>query len=287
MSFKYFEDLWNLWYTELHNGTAGLSLKIKKVLYSGESKFQRIEVFDTYEYGKMLVLYGSIMFTERDEFVYHEMIAHVPLFVHPSPETVLVIGGGDGGTVREVLRHPEVKKVKMVEIDEQVVEISKKYFPQMSSGFSDKRLTLIFKDGAEFVKTDPGKYDVLIVDSADPVGPADVLFREEFFINTKKRLKENGIFIAQTESPFYHSDIVKNTYSILKGLYKNVFMYWAWIPAYPSAIWSFSFCSDSLHPLEDFKEERYRELSLETKYYNKGIHFGAFSLPNFAHKLIK
>ena len=287
MSFKYFEDLWNLWYTELHNGTAGLSLKIKKVLYSGESKFQRIEVFDTYEYGKMLVLYGSIMFTERDEFVYHEMIVHVPLFVHPSPETVLVIGGGDGGTVREVLRHPEVKKVKMVEIDEQVVEISKKYFPQMSSGFSDKRLTFIFKDGAEFVKTDPGKYDVLIVDSADPVGPADVLFREEFFINTKKRLKENGIFIAQTESPFYHPDIVKNTYSILKGLYKNVFMYWAWIPAYPSAIWSFSFCSDSLHPLEDFKEERYRELSLETKYYNKGIHFGAFSLPNFAHKLIK
>ncbi len=286
MSFKYFENLWNLWYTELHNGTAGLTLKIKKVLYSGESKFQRIEVFDTYEYGKMLVLYGSIMFTERDEFIYHEMISHVPLFVHPSPEEVLVIGGGDGGTIKEVSRHPGVKRIKMVEIDQQVVEISKKFFPIMSKGFSDPRLNLIFGDGAEFVKTDTGKYEVIIIDSPDPIGPADVLFKEEFFSNAKKRLREGGILVAQTESPFYHPDIVKNTYSYLRKLFSNVLMYWSWIPAYPSAMWSFCFCSDKLHPLKNFREEKYMELGLETKYYNKGIHFGAFSLPTFAEKLI-
>ncbi len=286
MSFKYFEDLWNMWYTELHNGTAGLTLKIKKVLYSGESPFQRIDVMETYEYGKMLVLYGSIMFTERDEFVYHEMISHVPLFVHPSPEEVLVIGGGDGGTIREVLRHREVRAVTMVEIDSQVVEVSKKFFPTMSVGFSDPRLRLLFKDGAEFVKEDQGSYDVILVDSADPVGPADILFREEFFRSAKERLKQGGIFVAQTESPFYHPDIVKNTYSVLKNLYKNVHMYLAWIPAYPSALWSFCFCSDELHPLRDFKEERVSGSGLEFKYYNPEVHRAAFALPNFVKKLI-
>ncbi len=286
MSFKYFEDLWNMWYTELHNGAAGLTLKIKKVLYSGESPFQRIDVMETYEYGKMLVLYGSIMFTERDEFVYHEMISHVPLFVHPSPEKVLVIGGGDGGTIREVLRHREVAEVTMVEIDSQVVEISKRFFPTMSAGFSDPRLKLLFKDGAEFVKEDRGKYDVVIVDSADPVGPADILFREEFFRDAKERLKEAGIFVAQTESPFYHPDIVKNTYDILKKLYKKVHMYLAWIPAYPSALWSFCFCSDVLDPILDFKEERVASCGLEFKYYNPEVHRAAFALPNFVKKLV-
>ncbi len=286
MSFKYFEDLWNMWYTELHNGAAGLTLKIKKVLYSEESPFQRIDVMETYEYGKMLVLYGSIMFTERDEFVYHDMIAHVPLFVHPSPGEVLVIGGGDGGTIREVLRHREVERVTMVEIDSQVVEVSKKFFPTMSVGFSDPRLRLLFRDGAEFVKEDQGSYDVILVDSADPVGPADILFREEFFRSARERLKEGGIFVAQTESPFYHPDIVANTYSILKKLYKNVHMYLAWIPAYPSALWSFCFCSDKLHPLEDFKEERVSGSGLEFKYYNPEVHRAAFALPNFVKKLI-
>ncbi len=280
-------ELWDLWFSELHNRHVGMTYKIKRILFSGESRFQRIDVFDTYEYGKMLVLYGSVMLTERDEFVYHEMISHVPMFVHPDPKEVLIIGGGDGGTLREVIRHREVNSVTLVEIDEEVVEVSKKFIPQTAKSFETDKLTLVFEDGARFVKETEKKFDVIIVDSPDPIAPADTLFKEEFFKDAKNCLKDGGIFVAQTESPFYHKKIVQEVYLVLKSLFKITKMFCAWVPTYPSALWSFSFCSDKLHPISNFDENKYKELNLETKYYNSEIHKAAFALPNFVKEIIE
>ncbi len=279
-------DLWNVWFSELHQNRVGLNIKIKQLIFSGESQFQRIDVLDTYEFGKMLVLYGSIMITEKDEFVYHEMLGHVPLFTHPNPKQVLVIGGGDGGTIREVLKHPEVERATLVEIDEMVVQKCQEYFPEVASELGNPRAKVIFADGEKFLNTTWEKYDVILCDASDPIGPAEVLFQKDFHQMAYDRLNDDGIFVTQSESPFFHQRTLKNLYQNLSRIFPIVRVYWAYIPTYPSAIWSFTLCSKKYDPIVDFDVERYMKTNPRTNYYNDGIHKASFVLPNFVKKVL-
>jgi spermidine synthase len=279
-------DLWNVWFTELHQNRVGLTIKIKQLLYSGESPFQRIDILDTYEFGKMLVLYGSIMITEKDEFVYHEMLGHVPMFTHPAPKEVLVIGGGDGGTVREVLKHPQVERVTLVEIDEMVVRKSQEYFPEVAGKLSDPRARLLFEDGEKYLASTQEKFDIILCDASDPIGPAEVLFQKDFHQMAYDKLTEDGIFVTQSESPFFHQRTLRKMYENLNKIFPLVRVYWAYIPTYPSAIWSFTLCSKKYDPLQDFDEARYQKVSPVTKYYNEGIQRAAFVLPTFIRQTL-
>lgn len=278
------ESLWNMWFTELHKGRAGLALKVSRVLYSEFSEFQRIDVIDTEEFGKALVLYGSIMITEMDEFVYHEMLAHVPLFVHPKPAKVLIIGGGDGGTLREVLKHDEVETATVVEIDKQVVEVSKRFFPNVASGFDSPKAHVQFDDGAHFVANTDEKFDVILADTSDPVGPAEVLFRRSFYQSVYDRLNDNGIFVPQSESPLFHKESVTKIYRNLNSVFPIVRMYLAHVPTYPSAIWSFAFCSKKSDPLDDFETTRVPDGKFQ--YYNTEVHKACFALPEYVKALL-
>nr|VFJ48259.1 MAG: spermidine synthase [Candidatus Kentron sp. DK]VFJ69867.1 MAG: spermidine synthase [Candidatus Kentron sp. DK] len=277
-------NLWNMWFTEFNKEGAGLTLKVSRVLYSAVSDFQRIDVIETEEFGKALVLYGSIMITDKDEFVYHEMISHVPLHVHPDPSRVLIIGGGDGGTLREVLKHQRVKCAKMVEIDPEVVAVSKRFFPKVASGFDDPRAEVIHDDGARFVANTKDKFTVVLSDSSDPVGPAQVLFQQNFYQDVFNVLDDDGIFVAQSESPAFHADNVRGIYKNLREVFPIVEMYLAHIPTYPGSLWSFAFCSKRYHPLEDFRPGYGNIEGLQ--YYNADVHRGAFALPNYVKALL-
>ncbi len=281
------EDLWNIWFSELHKKSGGLTLKIKKILYSGQSDFQQVDVFETQTFGRVLVLYGSIMITEKDEFVYHEMISHVPLAVHPSPKNILIIGGGDGGTIREVVKHPGVEKVTLVEIDKMVVDVCREFFPEVSSQFDNPKVQVLFTDGARFVAETKETFDVVIVDSSDPIGPAEVLFQKPFHQHIFDKLGPDGILISQTESPFFNQDTIKKVYKNLKTIFPIVELYTASIPTYPSGLWSFAFCSKQHHPLKDLNRRYFADLKLDLKYYNTDLHEAAFKLPNFVRKLVK
>jgi len=280
------EDFWNLWFSELVKGHVGMTYKVKKILYSGQSRFQRIDVLDTHEYGRMLVLYGSVMFTERDDFVYHEMMAHVSYYSHGGPSSALVIGGGDGLTARELLKHSSIRSVVVVDIDEMVVERCKEFFPESKAALDDPRVKVRFADGAEFVRKTDERFDIVLVDSSDPVPPSDVLFRREFFENCKRCLGPGGILIAQTESPFYNPDVIKEVYASLREIFRIVKPMVAWIPTYPSALWSFAFCSDERHPVEGFDRKAFLADKIATKYYNEEIHAAAFALPAFVRSLL-
>jgi len=277
-------NLWNMWFTELHQGRAGLALKISQVLYSEVSDFQRIDVLETEEFGKILVLYGSIMITEKDEFVYHEMISHVPLFIHPKPARVLVIGGGDGGTIREVVKHPGVQQATLVEIDQQVVEVSKRFFPQVAAGLDDPRVRIHYDDGARFLAETDEQFDVILADTSDPIGPAEVLFQKPFYQTVHDQLSDDGIFVAQSESPWLHRESVEKIYRNLTSTFPIVRMYLAHIPTYPSALWSFAFCSKQYDPLKDFDPARVTDLGF--RYYNADIHRACFALPTYVKELV-
>lgn len=280
------QDLWNVWYSELHNGLSGLTIKIDKVVESTQSEFQRIDVIDTKDFGKMLVLYGSLMVCDNDNNAYNEMITHVPLFSHPSPKEVLIIGGGDCGALTEVLKHPEVEQCTMCEIDKEVVEVSKRHFPYLTKGLQDTRANLLFADGKKFIEETDKKFDVIILDLSDPIGPAADLFQKEFHQKVYDCLSDDGILVAQTESPFYNKKTVASLFENLSDIFPIAKMYTCFMPIYPSSFWSFGFCSKKYDPLKDFDQERYDKLKLVTKYYNNDIHYGAFALPQFVKELL-
>jgi spermidine synthase len=265
---------------EYHSPYHGLFFNVKKILFEEKTQFQKIEVFENEFFGKVLLIDGLVQTTEKDEFFYHEMLVHPAFTSHPSPEEILIIGGGDGGALREILRY-NVRRVNLVEIDEKVIEISKKFFPKLSSSFDDPRVKVIIANGAEYVKDLKEKFDILIVDSSDPIGPSKALFEKDFYISLKKILKENGVIVSQTGSPFYHQDIIKRLNETLRKIYKVVKFYISPVPTYPSGIWSFVYLSDSINPLE-IK----RNAPPNLKYYNKDIHFASFTLPNFMKKLL-
>ncbi len=282
------DDLWNVWYSELHQGKSGLTFKVDRLIESVESKFQRIDIIETAEFGKALVLYGSLMVAEGDTGAYNEMISHVPLFIHPSPKEVLIIGGGDGGSTTNALMHKDVVRSTICEIDEKVIEVSKKHFPKLTKGFDDPRCRILIKDGKKHIETTDEKYDVVILDLSDPIGPAAELFQKEFHEKVFDRLNDDGILVAQSESPLFNPKTVSKMYKNLKEIFPIVHMYTCLMPIYPSCYWSFAFCSKKYHPLDDFNDARYKETDLsECSYYNEDIHFGSFGLPRYVKKLIE
>ena len=231
-----------LWYTEDHLQGVELSFKIKNTLISKQTKYQKLDIYETYKYGILLTLDDLVMTTEKDEFVYHELIAHVPLFSHKSPEDVLIIGGGDGGTAREVVKHPGITRVDMVEIDQEVVEMSKQYMPFLAHELTNPKVKLFFRDGVEFMKNTSVRYDVIMIDSTDPIGPGDGLFNTQFYQNCSKALKDGGILVAQAESPFNNPNWVKQIFSKLRNVFPVVRAYIGLIPTYPGGSWCFAFC---------------------------------------------
>jgi spermidine synthase len=267
----------DLWFSEQHENFS-LNFRIKECLFSEQSDFQKVEVFETVEHGKLLAHDGMTMVTERDEHVYHDMITHVPMFTHPQPENVLVIGGGDGGTVREVLKHPTVKKVTMVEIDPLVVEVSRRFIPQTSGQLSDAKVNLLFKDGVDFVKNTQEKFDVIIVDSSEPIGPATPLFNIDFYKDINACLSEQGIVVSQGESPYYDMKMQKVLVDILAQVFPKVHIYNYSNMTYPSGLWSFTYASKGLCPLKDFDPNRVQG---QFHFYNPQIHWGAFMVPQF------
>jgi spermidine synthase len=282
----------NIWFTERDNNIA-LSLRHKgDPLYKKQSNYQRVEIIDTIAYGKALILDGMVMTTEKDEFVYHEMIAHVPLLSHPRPERVLIIGGGDGGGAREVLKHDTVKQVDLVEIDEMVIDACKRYLPALSTSLSHPNLSLYIEDGIEYMKKCPkNMYDVILIDSTDPVGPAEGLFTIDFYNDVHRCLKDGGIMVAQSESPHFNTNVFCEIYHCYGDIfgYENVHPYLVYIPTYPSGMWSFSFCSKNLlHPINDLDLDRAKNFAAHNKlqYYNPEIHTAAFMLPTFVKNLL-
>lgn len=276
-----------LWFTEYQTPNVGITCKVEKSLLFEKTLFQEMSIIETDQFGRMLVLDGTVQTTEKDEFVYHEMITHVPLFTHPAPETALVIGGGDGGAIREILKHSSIKKAVLVEIDGTVVEVSKEFLPSISCALSDERASVVIADGIEYVKQHKNFFDVIMVDSTDPVGPAVGLFKAEFYSSIFDSLKEDGIFVAQTESPFFHKDLIKSVYNDVSSIFPITRVYTCAIPTYPSGFWSFTMGSKKHDPLL-VNDERFKEylLSFKTEYYTPDIHKAAFALPKFLERII-
>jgi spermidine synthase len=265
-----------LWFTERQTEHLGLSVRVRESLWVEQTPFQRLAVLDTYQYGRMLVLDGAVQTTEGDEFVYHEMITHVPLTTHPRPEEVLVIGGGDGGTVREILKHSEVKRVCLVEIDERVVAAARRFLPVLSQALDDPRAQVVIADGAEQVRAMRNRWDVIIVDSTDPVGPAVKLFEPDFYRVVHDALTPKGLFVSQCKSPYLDRGLIREVLGVVRSLFPVALLYTAAIPTYPSGLWSFVLGSKVHHPLR-FEEGRAEKL--ETRYYSPEIHRAAFVLP--------
>jgi spermidine synthase len=278
-----------LWFTEEHTPNVRFSLKVKAHLFSGESAFQKVDVIDTLEFGKMLLLDGLIMCSEKEEHAYHEMLTHVPMTVLPDAKKVLVIGGGDGGTVRELTRYKTIEKIDMVEIDKMVVDIAREYLPSMSCALDDPRVTLYFQDGIEFVKNKEAVYDLILVDSTDPIGPGEGLFTREFYTDCYHTLTANGILINQNESPFYEEyrqNMIKAA-AKTREIFEISQVYMFYIGIYPSSLWSFGFSSKGLDPVRDMQPERFNALNLETHYYNTDLHPGAFMIPTYVKNLLR
>ncbi|MGI6226326.1 MAG: polyamine aminopropyltransferase [Peptococcales bacterium] len=273
-----------LWFTELQTKRMAISLQIKESLHKEESEFQEISMVDTYEFGRMLLLDGIIMTTVKDEFVYHEMISLPALNTHPNPKNVLVIGGGDGGAIREIIKHPKVEKATLCEIDGQVIEVSKKYLPEISGALTDPKVEILIADGIKHIQESKNTYDVICVDSTDPIGPAVGLFAKEFYQGIFHALKDDGLFVAQTESPWVNEEFIKRVYDDIKGIFPITKLYLANVPTYPTGLWSFTMGSKKYDPL---KVERSLIQNTNTKYYTPDIHFSAFNLPPFVEKILK
>lgn len=278
-----------LWFSEMHTPHVKFSIKVERQLYSGQSDFQRIDIFESREFGRFLTLDGYMMLTEKDEFIYHEMITHVPMAVHPAPKRVLVIGAGDGGVIRELTRYETVEHIDMVEIDPLVVEICRKYLPQTACRLDDPRLTITYEDGLRFVRSKQDAYDLIIVDSTDPFGPGEGLFTREFYGNCFKALHEDGIMVNQHESPFYTEDAraCQRAHKRIVESFPISRVYQVHIPTYPSGHWLFGFASKKYHPVHDFDPVRWNLLGLGTRYYTSRIHVGAFALPAYVEELLK
>ena len=274
----------NFWFTEYQTQGLSLACKFIKTYHTEKTEFQDLALIETEQYGRMLVLDGTVQTTIKDEFVYHEMITHIPLFTHKNPKKALVIGGGDGGAIREIIKHPSIEKAVLVEIDGRVVEVSKQYLPEISCALEDSRVEVRIEDGIKYVNENKNEFDVIMVDSTDPVGPAVGLFQQNFYRAIYDALKDDGIFVAQTESPFLHKDLIKGVYNDVNSIFPITRLYTCAIPTYPSGYWSFTLGSKKYDPLE---VEVDNIPSIETRYYCPKIHKAAFGLPKFVADIIK
>jgi len=274
-------------YKEITPAGFGIAIKIKEVLFSEQSPFQKVEILDSDSaLGKILTLDDLMMTTEGDEYFYHEMISHIPMMNHKNPKSVLVIGGGDGGTVREVLKHDTVEKVVLCEIDGMVIDVCKKYLPTIAGMLDDPRVEVLVEDAIEFIKDKENQYDIVLIDSTDPMGPGEGLFTEEFYTNVKKSLKKGGIVAAQSESPVVNKEEIKKMYSLLKKVFPITSTYTSPIPTYPGGYWAWAFCSDEVEPLSYIDERRCEAITKTCKVYNKEYHQARFALPNMLKEIL-
>ena len=278
-----------LWFTERHTPHVKFSIRVDRQLYSAQSEFQRIDVFDSQEFGRFLTLDGYMMLTEKDEFIYHEMMTHVPMAVHPDVKRVLVIGAGDGGVIRELTCYPTIEQIDLVEIDELVVEVCKKYLPQTACRLDDPRLHIYYEDGLRYIRRCEDLYDLIIVDSTDPFGPGEGLFTKEFYGNCFKALHEDGIMVNQHESPFYENDAaaMERAHKRIVESFPISRVYQAHIPTYPSGHWLFGFASKKYHPVHDLRAAAWNVLGLGTRCYNTRLHVGAFALPSYVEEMLR
>jgi spermidine synthase len=265
---------------------ASFSIEINRIIFSGNSPFQKIEILESSAFGKILVIDDCIMFTEKDEFIYHEMITHVPLYVHPRPARVLIIGGGDGGAVREVLKHSDVRKIVLVDIDRMVSDLCLKYFPAIAAGLLSERVTCLYQDGVEYVKNSQDKFDLIIIDSTDPVSVGEGLFTPEFYQDCHELLNDDGILVNQAESPLFTRRWLSMISRKLVDVFPRLHFYQANIPTYPSGYWLFGFASKKYNPREDFLRDKYSQQALPLKYYNEQLHQACFVLPNYVREII-
>lgn len=274
-------------YKEITPAGFGVAIKVKEVLFSQQSQFQKVEIIDTDStLGKILTLDGLMMTTEGDEYFYHEMIAHIPMMNHKNPKSVLVIGGGDGGTVREVLKHDTVEKVALCEIDGMVIDVCKKYLPTIAGKLDDSRVEILVQDAIEYIKNKENEFDIVLIDSTDPMGPGEGLFTQEFYTNVKKSLKKDGIVCAQSESPVVNKEEIKKMYTLLKKVFPITSTFTSPIPTYPGGYWAWAFCSEEVEPLSYIDERRCGEITKTSKIYNKEYHKARFALPNFLKEIL-
>jgi len=279
----------DLWYSEFHTPNVKFSIKADCQLISRKSEFQRIDVFDTPEFGRILTLDGYLMLTERDEFIYHEMITHPAFAVNPAAKNILVIGAGDGGTVRELVKYAVIENIDMAEIDREVVEVCREYLPQTAGKLGDPRVHIYFEDGLKFVRTRKDAYDLIIVDSTDPFGPGEGLFTKEFYGNCFNALSADGILVNQHESPFYRNDALamRRANERIRAVFPRSYVYQAHIPTYPSGHWLFGFASKTVDPVADLKADEWNNLGIDVKYYNTELHKGCFALPTYVKGLLE
>ena len=276
----------SLWINNLVSGLSGMTIRAKRALYSNASLFQKIEIFDTYSFGKVLCLADIVVLTERDEFIYHESILHPAMVMHDSPARVCIIGGGDGGCLREAMKYACVKNAVVVEIDQLVKDTVAEYYPSLSGGFGDPRAKVVFDDGFTFFGGTKDLFDVIIVDSYDPGGPVQSLETMGFYKLVHDHLDKGGIAVFQTDSPTMKGDALRTTIMNISSLFADYKPYICSLPSFPEGICSFLICGKDKGSLGNFNEGRYTETAQKCRYYNADIHQGAFLLPQYLKKLM-
>lgn len=279
----------NTWFTEVfQNEGTGFSLKVTKKCHEEHSQYQFLEIYETETFGNLMVIDGCVMLTTRDNFLYHEMMSHPALFTHPKPKNVVIIGGGDCGTLKEVLKHSTVEKVTQVDIDERVTRLSEQFFPELCTSNNDPRATLLFDDGIKWVKNaEQGSIDVIIIDSTDPVGPAEGLFAIDFYRDCFNALATNGIVVQQSESPLLHSEsIIKKVHQDMKAVgFETTHTLPFPQPVYPTGWWSATIALKK-GELSSLRTNAIETKNFETEYYNLGIHQGALATPEFMKRVL-
>lgn len=275
------QDESGTWLTEKERENLQIKYRIKQILFEQSSPFQHVMILESYDFGNILALDGIVQTTAMDGHIYNEMIVHVPLMVHPNPRHVLIIGGGDCGAAREACKHAKVQHIDMVEIDEVVVEACMQHLPEVSGRLSDPRVRFIYTDGVEYVKRYRHHYDVIIVDSSDPIGPAQQLFELDFYRNLHHALKPDGMMVCQSQSPIFHKEVMKQSFMHIQSLFPHTQLYTAVVPTYPGGMWSFTLGSKQrLHLNPNAKFPR------PTSYFNKEILQSCFQLPQFIRHLL-
>lgn len=278
-----------LWFSDYQTDNVKQSVKVEKQLYGGQTEFQRIDVFDSQEFGRFISCDGSIVFSEKDEFVYDEMIVHVPMAVHPNVKKVLVIGGGDGGVARELSYYNEIESIDVVEPDKTFVDVCKEFFPDNARGLEDRRVNVYYADGLRFLRNKTEEYDLIINDAIDPLGHTAGLFTKEFYGNCYRALRADGIMVYQHGSPFYDED--EESCRLMHRKASHSFpiskVYQAHIPTCSSGYWLFGFASKKYHPLYDLDAERWNKRNIKTWYYTTNLHKGAFMLPRYVEDMLK
>lgn len=277
-----------IWFSEFHTPDVKHSIRVNRHLYSEKSEYQQIDIFDTPEFGRVLALDGSVVLTERDEFIYDEMITHIPMAVHPNVSDILVIGAGDGGVVRELARYEGIRRIDLVEMDPMVLEACRSYLPENASRLDDERVHIFFDNALRFMRRKKSEYDLIIVDSTDPFGPSEGYFTREFYGSCYQALREDGIMVNQQGSPFFQHDAeaMRRSHQRIIKLFPVSRVYQAHIPTYAAGYWLFGFSSKKYHPIDDFDRERWNALKLETKYYTPRLHIGSFYLPAFLENML-